>query len=122
MHPAPAPDEPRDRLVNVERLLRDAQAEIAPLLAKGEAMALQGALNDALRVVRSALGGCQEASDPGKLLLRAADQFNARQMAREKVGRYEPKARKLTIEINGQTVDPDVFDDIPDPTDDDLAF
>ena len=52
---APAPDEPRDRLINVERMLRDAQAEIAPLLAKGEAMAVQAALDEALRTVRCAL-------------------------------------------------------------------
>jgi hypothetical protein len=111
-HRAPAPDEPRDRLVNVERLLRDAQAEIAPLLAKGEAMALQGALNDALRVVRVALDWVFAPGDGATPPVRAF----------EKVGRYEPKPRKLTIEINGQTVDPNVFDDVPDPTDDDLAF
>jgi hypothetical protein len=109
---APAPDEPRDRLVNVERLLRDAQAEIAPLLAKGEAMALQGALNDALRVVRVALDWVFAPGDGATPPVRAF----------EKVGRYEPKPRKLTIEINGQTVDPDAFADVPDPTDDDLAF
>lgn len=47
--------EPRDRLVNVERMLRDAQAEIAPLLIRGEALAVQVALNEALVVVRRAL-------------------------------------------------------------------
>lgn len=52
---APAPDEPRDRLINVERMLRDAQAEIAPLLAKGEALAVQAALVDALFLVRAAI-------------------------------------------------------------------
>jgi hypothetical protein len=117
----PAPNDPRDRLINVERLLRDAQAEIAPLLAKGEAMAIQGALNDALRVVRVALGDGVAATQErlaDKPMSWAADQ----QERHAKVGRYEPKPRKLTIEINGQTVDPDVFDDIPDPTDDDLAF
>lgn len=52
---APAPTEPRDRLINVERMLRDAQAEIAPLLAKGEALAIQAALVDALFLVRAAI-------------------------------------------------------------------
>lgn len=52
---APAPDDPRDRLVNVERMLRDAQAELAPLVAKGAALAVLVALNDALAVVRKAL-------------------------------------------------------------------
>lgn len=52
---APAPDESRDRLVNVERMLRDAQAELAPLVAKGAALAVLVALNDALAVVRKAL-------------------------------------------------------------------
>lgn len=52
---APAPTEPRDRLINVERMLRDAQAEIAPLLTKGEALAIQAALVDALFLVRAAI-------------------------------------------------------------------
>jgi hypothetical protein len=93
MHPAPAPDEPRDRLVNVERLLRDAQAEIAPLLAKGEAMALQGALNDALRVVRVALGTptvtVAKLNAPGQYGVAISPPL-------AKVGRYEAR---LTIEL-----------------------
>jgi len=52
---APAPDEPRDRLINVERMLRDAQAELAPLLAKGAALAVQAALVDALAAVHREL-------------------------------------------------------------------
>jgi hypothetical protein len=88
MHPAPAPDEPRDRLVNVERLLRDAQAEIAPLLAKGEAMALQGALNDALRVVRVALDWVFAPGD-GASPVRAT----------EKVGRYSPPEKRIHVEL-----------------------
>lgn len=52
---APAPDEPRDRLINVERMLRDAQAEIGPLIATGAALDVLVALNDALTVVRRAL-------------------------------------------------------------------
>lgn len=52
---APVPPDPRDRLINVERMLRDAQAEIAPLVAKGAALAVLVALNDALAVVRHAL-------------------------------------------------------------------
>lgn len=52
---APAPDEPRDRLINVERMLCDAQAEIGPLIATGAALDVLVALNDALAVVRRAL-------------------------------------------------------------------
>lgn len=52
---APAPDESRDRLINVERMLRDAQAEIGPLIATGAALDVLVALNDALAVVRRAL-------------------------------------------------------------------
>jgi hypothetical protein len=88
MHPAPAPDEPRDRLVNVERLLRDAQAEIAPLLARGEAMALQGALNDALRVVRVALEWVFAPGDGGAAV-----------RATEKVGRYSPHEKRIHVEL-----------------------
>jgi hypothetical protein len=117
----PMPDDPRDRLVNVERLLRDAQAEIAPLLAKGEAMALQGALNDALRVVRVALGdGSAErltitapAGATGPLPVRCSKcggnkcgqtcRYESRGEMRpvkspEKIGRYSPPPKALRIE------------------------
>jgi hypothetical protein len=86
----PAPDDPRDRLVNVERLLPDAQAEIAPLLAKGEGMALQGALNDALTVVRAALSmKLTKLKAPGMYRVDIDPPL-------KKVGRYEAR---LTIEL-----------------------
>jgi ParB-like chromosome segregation protein Spo0J len=110
---APAPDEPRDRLVNVERLLRDAQAEIAPLLAKGEAMALQGALNDALRVVRMALG------DEGAVPTVASEvrKFYAQGYQEtpplQKVGRYSPpKALRIEDESGNElSIDFEPLDD-----------
>jgi hypothetical protein len=98
MHPAPAPEEPRDRLVNVERLLRDAQAEIAPLLAKGEAMALQGALNDALRVVRVALGDGVAATQE-RLADRPMSWTADQQERHAKVGRYSPPDKRLHVEL-----------------------
>lgn len=73
----PAPDEPdmrtRDRLIGVERLLRDAQAAIAPCLARGEAMAVQAALTEALTVVRKAL----EPPKEQPIKLKAPGQFFA---------------------------------------------
>jgi hypothetical protein len=98
MHPAPAPEEPRDRLVNVERLLRDAQAEIAPLLAKGEAMALQGALNDALAVVRFALS-CPLPSEMPTVVLERPIKRGEMTLGMTKVGRYAPPEKRIHVEL-----------------------
>jgi hypothetical protein len=98
MHPAPAPDEPRDRLVNVERLLRDAQAEIAPLLARGEAMSVQAALDAALWVVRKALGDGVAATQE-RLADRPMSWTADQQERHAKVGRYSPPEKRLHVEL-----------------------
>lgn len=100
----PATD--RDRLVNVERMIRDAQAELAPLLAKGEAMAVQAQLVAALEAVRRALEpkAVKPAYQPGTgaMLLRA------KQAA--------PRVKVLLETPSGEVP----FEDVPDMTDEDV--
>jgi hypothetical protein len=111
--PCNCPTPARDRLVNVERLLRDAQAEIAPLLAKGEAMSVQAALDAALWVVRKALG------DEGAVPTVASEvrKFYAQGYQEtpplQKVGRYSPpKALRIEDESGNElSIDFEPVDD-----------
>lgn len=104
---------PSTRLYAVERLIRDAQAQLAPLLIAGDQSApgILARLNDALDATRRAIAG------PGPIKLNAPGQYGV-----PRDGSPLVKMPRISVQVTNERGDFVAFDaDDPGPSDEDAT-